>query len=90
MPKNPRFKGLLFAMKQFDWEIARETYSPRRYQWLVENHCKEVTESQYVAEVGLLRAFSLGAHRSKRYCPSSLRGQYKKLVSNFNFFQGTC
>lgn len=73
-------------MKKFDWEFAAKTRSPRRVQWLKDNHLKPVTEDQFVAAMCMMKGDAARKGKGKNYQPSRLRKQYRNLRITFGFF----
>jgi len=73
-------------MKDFNFEEAYKNSCKKKIDWLKENQHKEVTEEQFVTFMQSIRYLSKGRRNSERYSPSSLRGQYRNLVKNYNFF----
>lgn len=74
-------------MKKFDWDYARDkTKNPMKLQWLFDNHRKDVSEEEFVKAISEFRQYSVTTGKSKKYCPSALRIQYRSLVKDFGFF----
>ncbi len=74
--------------KEFDFEEAGKVHSPEKVAWLKENCKKKVSEKKFVKEMKELKQFSLAKRcRSRKYSPSRLKNQYKRLKKNFGFFK---
>jgi len=74
-------------MKVFDWDTC--SGSKERKEYLLQNHCKKVSEEDFLKGYSELREYSTSKRiLNKKYSPSAIKKEYRSLVNKFGFFQG--
>ena len=73
-------------MKIFNWDILASQRNPAVVAWLKKHHKDPITLEQFIEAMQSLRDLSSHPKKAKRYAPSALKSQYKRLRTGFNFF----
>jgi len=71
-------------MKEFDWEFAKKTRSPKPIEWLFLNKDKPISKAGYIEAMQALRESRIS--KGKNYSPNRLGKSYEYLKKTFGFF----
>jgi len=71
-------------MKIFNFTEARVKQSKYKIDWLESNYKKPISQKEFIEAMQVLKTWRRGS--SKAYSPSSLKQDYKNLVTKFGFF----